>query len=297
MADTQTASPEFLTVPELAALLRIKERKVYDLAASGEIPVSRVTGKLLFPEREIRAWIAGGSSGGRASEAPVRADIFLGSHDPLLEWAIRQSRCGLATRFDGSLDGLRRFGNGEGVATGLHLLDENGKDWNRNRVAETFADQNAVLIAWARRSRGLVIPKAAEGAIRSVADLAGRRVAPRSSDTGTQSLLEHLLAEAGLSPRDTLFGESAPSESDAVMAVAQGAVECTFGLESFARLFGLGFVPLVEERFDLVVDRRAWFEPPLQRLFSFCKSSSFTDHAATVAGFDIGELGRVMWNA
>ena len=67
-------APVYLTTKELADLLRIKERKVYDLAASGKVPCSRATGKLLFPAAEIRAWIetsrscpASGATCGRSS--------------------------------------------------------------------------------------------------------------------------------------------------------------------------------------------------------------------------------------
>ena len=106
---------EYLTTKELAELLRIKERKVYDLVSSGSVPCSRATGKLLFPREAIEKWIAE-----NASSQPVsRPNVMLGSHDPLLEWAIRESRCGLASYFDSSLDGLARFAAGEGIATGL----------------------------------------------------------------------------------------------------------------------------------------------------------------------------------
>jgi len=294
---TRQDAPEFLTVRELASLLRIKERKVYELAASGEIPVSRVTGKLLFPEREIRAWIAGGSSGGDALQSNRRPDIFLGSHDPLLEWAIRQSRCGLATRFDGSLDGLAHFAAGDGVATGLHVHDSGAGVWNIAHVKATCAHENAVLVAWARRHRGLVLRPDADEAIRSLADLEGRSIAPRQAGSGTQTLFEDLLAQAELSHDSVTFCETAPTESDAVLAVAQGHAEVAFGLESLARLHGLAFVPVIEERFDLLVDRRAWFEPPLQRLFAFCTSPSFAAHAAEFSGYDVAGLGSVVWNA
>ncbi len=59
---------EFLTTRELAELLHIKEHKVYDLAASGKVPCSRATGKLLFPRRAVEDWMAANSSGG----LPVR---------------------------------------------------------------------------------------------------------------------------------------------------------------------------------------------------------------------------------
>ena len=92
---------EYLTTRELAALLRIKERKVYDLAASGTVPCSKAMGKLLFPRTEIEAWIAAGRHRPesrqdiRRGSAPrssfVRPNVVLGSHDPLLEWALRES--------------------------------------------------------------------------------------------------------------------------------------------------------------------------------------------------------------
>ena len=136
---------EYLTTRELAELLRIKERKVYDLAASGEIPCSRAMGKLLFPRRAVDAWLVGGGSGltRPTRQAPA---VFLGSHDPLLEWALRESRCGLATFFDGSLDGLHRFNDGEGIASGLHLFDPTTKDWNVPIVRRRFADRPVVLV-------------------------------------------------------------------------------------------------------------------------------------------------------
>ena len=67
-----SADPEFLTVPELAELLRIKERKVYDLASAGDVPCTRATGKLLFPARDVRAWIEGTLVEGRVVLKPAR---------------------------------------------------------------------------------------------------------------------------------------------------------------------------------------------------------------------------------
>ncbi len=295
MAEQISTTPEYLTVRELAELLRIKERKVYELASSGEVPVSRVTGKLLFPEREIRAWIDAGRSGG--DSVAGRPGIFLGSHDPLLEWAIRKSKCGLASQFDGSLDGLARFADQGGVATGLHLADPETGEWNVPEVRERFASQNVVLVAWATRRRGLVMRPTEAGTIRALDDMRGRNLVPRPEATGTQALFERMLAEEGLALSEMTMSETAPSESDAILAVVQGLGEVAFGLESFARHYGLHFVPLVEERFDLLIDRRAWFEPTLQALFSFCDTENFRSYAADLAGYDANDLGAVRWNA
>ena len=284
---------EFLTVRELAELLRIKERKVYDLAASGEVPVARVTGKLLFPVAEVREWIARGSSGGTAAEAAPRPPILLGSHDPLLDWAVRASRCGLATLLGGSLDGFARFGRGEGAATGLHLFDPESAAWNVPAVRGT---EGAVLVHWAVRRRGLVLRPEDAGAVRGLADLAGRRVAPRQPEAGAQTLFEHLLDGAGVSADALRYAPAAQSEQDAVLAIAEREADAAFGLEACARPYGLSFVPLVEERFDLLVDRRAFFEPPLQRLMAFARSPEFRDHAGARAGYDASACGEVVWN-
>ena len=99
----------YLTTRELADLLRIKERKVYELAASGEVPCSRAMGKLLFPREQVDIWLSENSSGPSVSVAPALPAVMLGSHDPLLDWAMRESRCGLAANFDSSLDGLERL--------------------------------------------------------------------------------------------------------------------------------------------------------------------------------------------
>lgn len=285
--DQATDSPEFLTVPELATLLRIKERKVYDLAASGAVPCSRVTGKLLFPRDAVRAWIAGGAEAVPAE----RPAVFLGSHDPLLDWALRQSRAGLATYFDGSGDGLRRFAAGEGVATGLHV--RGARDWNVEAVADAGI-AGAVLLAFATRRRGLVLRPGSE--VRGIGDLVGRRLAPRQAGSGSAVLFERLCAEAGIDPADIEMSEVAHSEADAVLDVRQGRAEATFGLETLAQPYGLPFVPLVSERFDILVDRKAWFDPPLQALRAFLRGQSFRRHAAGVAGYDLTELGTVRWN-
>ena len=310
--------PEYLTTRELAELLRIKERKVYDLAASGEVPCARVTGKLLFPEAEVRAWLADGRTGtgwagrataGRAATDRVttpgatarpRPNVLLGSHDPLLERSVRDSRCGLATLLDGSLDGLERFAAGEGVACGLHVRDPADGAWNASAVTGRGDVGGAVLVRFATRRRGLVTAPGAD--LARVEDVAGRRLVPRQEGSGAQSLLRQLLVEAGASDaaastRGAAWTEPARSETDAVLAVARGDAEVAFGLESVALEYGLRFVPLVDERFDLLIDRRAWFEPPLRALREHWRSDAFARSAAACPGHDVAALGEVVWNA
>ena len=149
MPDDAQKPPPYLTTREVADLLRVKERKVYDLAAAGEIPHRRITGKLLFPAGEITAWIEGGAEAG----GPDLPRVVSGSHDPLLDWAVREAGTGLATLFNGSLDGLEAFAGRRAAVAGLHVPEEDG--WNVRTVAARGL-RGAVLIAWGVRTRGLV---------------------------------------------------------------------------------------------------------------------------------------------
>jgi excisionase family DNA binding protein len=281
---------EYLTTGELAELLRIGERKVYDLAASGEVPCTRATGKLLFPREQVMAWLARHSSGPGTVPLP---DVFLGSHDPLLDWAIRESRCGIAALFDSSADGLQRFAARQGIATGLHIPGPDG--WNIGAVRETCGTAPAVLVGWAARMRGLILGRDCDG-VGGLADLAGRRLAMRQPEAGAQKFLLAQLAEAGLKEDDVFAVGPVRSETEAVLLVQEGVADAAFGLESLAAQYRLPFVPVAPERFDLLVDRRSWFEPALQRLFDFAAGKTFRDRAAGLAGCEIPELGRVRYN-
>lgn len=286
-----TDEPEYMTTREVAALLRVKERKVYELAASGEAPCRRVTGKLLFPRAALEAWLAGGV----ATPAAAAPSVVAGSHDPLLDWAIRASGARLATLFDGSLDGLGRLRTGAAAAAGTHVYEPESGDWNVGHVAQALGARPVVMVAWAIRRQGLILAPALADVVRTPADLAGRRVVRRQPSAGAGLLFDHLVARDGVSGV-RFIAEVARTEAEAAALVASGQAEAAPGLEAMARQFGLGFAPTMDERFDLVVDRRAWFEPPMQALLSFCRTASFAAKARELGGYDIACLGDVRWN-
>jgi putative molybdopterin biosynthesis protein len=297
--------PAFLTVRELAELLRVKERKVYQLVADGEVPCRRVTGKLLFPRQEIEAWITGEASAPPATPSapspsvlPGRAGIVAGSHDPLLDWALRESGAGLPTLFDGSLDGIARFEKREASVAGIHIPEEDGAGWNLSAVHALGPARDAVLISWAIRSRGLIVAPGNPRAIGGIADLAGKAVAQRQAHAGSQLLLEQLMARAGLTESDVNWLDSpARTETDVAEAVRAGRADAGLGLVAAAVPHGLDFIPLVEERFDLLVCRKFYFEPPFQALLAFASGQAFRARAAELGGYDVDECGRVRDNA
>lgn len=286
---------DYLTTREVAELLRIGERKVYDLATSGRIPCTKATGKLLFSRVAIQGWLDGHSVTPEGAARTVRPNVFLGSHDPLLDWAIRESECGIATYFDGSSDGLDRFAQDEGIAAGIHLFDTASGTWNARQVEARFSGRPVVLAEWAKRERGLVLP-ARERTDRAVADLKGLRFTPRQSQSGSQPLFLHLLAQSGMTERDLEMMPAVRTETDAALSVLEGKADACFGLQSVAAQYGLAFSPLVEERFDLLVDRRDWFQPPFQAFLAFCRSDAFARRVAETKGYDFSGFATVHFN-
>ena len=281
--------PSYLTTREVAALLRVKERKVYDLAATGEIPHRRITGKLLFPSAEVLAWIEGGGDTAR----PERPAVLTGSHDPLLDWAVRECGSGIATLLNGSLDGLDRFAEGRAALVGLHVPEEGG--WNVGTVAGRGV-RGSVLIAWAVRARGLILSEHVRGEVRRFSDLRGKRVVMRQPGAGAATLFEVLAAKDGMAATDlSMSTELARTESDAAAAVAAGDADAALGIEAMARQFHLSFLPLVDERFDLLVDRRAWFTEPVQTLMAFVRGDALEQKAAAMGGYDLSDTGTVRW--
>ncbi len=287
---------DYLTTRELAELLRLKERKVYDLASSGKIPCSRATGKLLFPRKAVESWIKDHASGSDGITDTKPANVLLGSHDPLLEWAVRESRCGLASILDSSLDGISRFRKSEGIACGLHVYNTELDDWNRPIIEAEFSGQAVVLISWAKRQRGIIVSHKKTDRITTLDDLCGCKVIPRQQEAGSQMLLNALLIKQGIETDDIDWSSAARSEADAVVAVRENKVDATFGLATLAAQYQLGFIPVIEEQFDILIDRQAWFEPAWQRLLSFCRTPKFMDRAEELVGYDINEQLSVRYN-
>jgi excisionase family DNA binding protein len=294
-----SASHAYLTTAEVADYLRLKERKVYDLVRQGAMPCVRVTGKLLFPRQSIDLWLMNHLEGDQASRRPVPL-VLAGSQDPLLEWAVRESGAGLALLCHGSGDGVRRLLTGEAMVAGLHLLDESSGGYNRPEALGLGGMRDLVMVRWAIRRQGLLLAPDNPLGIASLQDLANDavRLAHRQSDAGAHRLLAWLLARAGIdSHRLGFTAHPSLNEDDLALAVRQGEADAGLGVEAAAHRQGLVFLPLHEEAFDLALRRRSYFEPPIQRILAFAREARFAERAEALGGYDVTELGRVVYNA
>lgn len=293
------ASLELLTTAEAAEYLRLKERKLYELVAERQIPCTKVTGKWLFPRADLDRWLLAGMMRPHGVVPADPPPIVGGSHDPLLQWALSESRAGLAIMPEGSESGYHRFLRGEVIAAAIHFhdLDDPEKDANLEVVIREPRLYDAVLIGFAAREQGLLVAPGNPAGLRSMRDVLDKRarLVTRPQGAGAQQLLLALLRREGATLQDVGATVEAPTGPDVAQAIRAGHGDCGMATLAVATAAGLDFVPLLVERFDLIMRQRDAFRPPLQKLLKLVGTPRFAARATELGGLDIAEAGSVRW--
>jgi putative molybdopterin biosynthesis protein len=289
---------KLFTTAEAAAYLRLKERKIYEMVAEGTVPCTKVTGRWLFPKAELDQWLASSISRPAGTTQLEPAPIVAGSHDPLLEWALRESGSGLATLAVGSEAGFNRFIAGEAVAASMHLhaLEDAEADANVVAMASRSDMRDAVLIAFCRREQGFLVAPGNPLKLSSIADVAAKRarITNRPKGAGAQLLLLALLHRAEYTfDQLTVVSPVSPTGPDIAQAVRVGRADTGIATRSVANAAGLDFVPIVWENFDLVMRQHDYFHAPLQALIKFLRSDELAVRAQELGGYDMSDVGTV----
>lgn len=296
----QADAVRLFTTSEAAEYLRLKERKLYELVADGAIPCTKVTGKWLFPKEELDRWLSGSLSRPTGMPGAESLPIIGGSHDPLLEWALRESGSGLAILAEGSEAGLRRFQSGELMTAAIHLHDlaDERRDANLDAVRERPGFHDSVLVAFVRRDVGFLTAPGNPMALADIDDVrrTRARMATRPAGAGADLLLQALLFRARIDASElALMKPPSPTGADIAQAIKAGRADCGIAVRAVADTAGLHFVPILSERFDLVVRQRDYFRSPLQSLLGFLSSPAFAARAREVGGYDLAETGRIRY--
>jgi molybdate-binding protein len=132
---------------------------------------------------------------------------------------------------------------------------------------------------------------------KSITDFKGLRLVTRQPGSGADNYLKNLLKSENLNLSDFVKTEIVYSEIDAVSLVLSGQADVTLGIASEAEKYKLKFIPVVKERFDLVIDRFCWFESPFQKLLQFSQTTEFFDAASRLKGYNIKDLGVIHFNS
>jgi putative molybdopterin biosynthesis protein len=274
--------------------------------------------KLLWAERQAQARLAPQIAALQAGLERVFAVAYddaahvlplYASHDDALvalrEHAAAQARLHLDIRFTGSVDAISALNEGRCVLAGFHTPPEAAGPASA-AAAPTLAQRSYQpllqpgrhkLIGFATRTQGLAVAPGNPMRLASFADLAsgGVRFVNRSLGTGTRLLAEELLAQGRIaSARIDGWERNEPSHAAVAEAVASGSADAGLVIEAAARARGLGFVPLVNERYYLVCLKSALEQPPMLALRDVLQGTQWQERLSALAGYESFRSGEVL---
>ncbi|MEH2174371.1 substrate-binding domain-containing protein [Nostoc sp.] len=198
--------------------------------------------------------------------------------------------------FANSMAALHSLCRGEAHIAGMHLYDPETGEYNTPFVRDVLAGREAVLITLGVWEEGLLLKSGNPMGIRTVSDLvAGATIVNREIGSGSRMLLEQTLQKEQI-PFDAVqgFDNVLKSHQDVAQAVVRGVADAGMSTASVATAFGLGFIPLHQSRYDLVILKEYLEEAPVQQLLSTLGHRMVHSQFEILGGYDISKIGEVV---
>ncbi len=228
--------------------------------------------------------------------------VVIGSHDPLLDEVgnlLHMADPGLymSSSHVGSMGGIMAVRRGEAHAAGCHLLDTETGRYNVSFLRKYFPNGGVKLIRCVGRNQGLMVAAGNPLGIRSFSDIArqGIRYVNRQKGSGTRILADYLCKENGL-VQDSIYGYDREELTHTSVAaqIAGGSADAGMGIYSAAKLYGLDFLPICIEEYDLLIPDGAYDTPLVQRLLAVLKSDAFRDKLMDMGGYTLDRPGQII---
>jgi molybdenum cofactor synthesis domain-containing protein len=228
--------------------------------------------------------------------------IIIGSHDNTIdvlanELKGRDSRLHLSSSNVGSMGGLMAIRRGQTHVAGSHLLDTETGDYNFSYIQRYLPGVAVRIVQLARRAQGLLVRPGNPKCIQNVADLLRPDVVfiNRQGGSGTRILLDFELQKLGL---DATRIQGYDQEEFTHMAVAvnvlSGRADAGMAIYASARALRLGFLPVAEERYDLIIPEVCWEDAKIRQVLDIIVSTSFRRMVEDMGGYDVRESGKIM---
>jgi putative molybdopterin biosynthesis protein len=231
----------------------------------------------------------------------ARTIVAIGSHDLVLDVAASALRAAdplitLASSNVGSLGGLVALRDGLCHLAGSHLLDPATGDYTLPYLERIFGpDADLAVVRLVHRDQGLLVAPGNPLALTGIADLTrpDLRYVNRQRGAGTRVLLDHELGRRAIDPT-TISGYSREEHTHlgVAAAVAAGRADTGLGIQAAARAFGLDFVPVTREPYDLVLHRATLDDGLLAPLWALLERSDFRASVEELGGYSCAETGR-----
>ena len=245
---------------------------------------SRVQVRLLRPEEELAHTL-----------------LAIGSHDPLLDEAadllhLADPALRMSSTHVGSMGGIMAVRRGETHVAGVHLLDERDGSYNTSFIRKYFPSGGVRLVECVGRTQGLMLAAGNPLGVRGVTDLArpGLRYVNRQRGSGTRILMDHLCRKAGMDTA-AIYGYDREEFTHTSVAaqIASGSADAGMGIYSAARLYGLDFLPVCTEQYDLLIPDGAFETPMVQRLLEVLRGGAFRLRLEKLGGYRLDAPGTV----
>jgi len=222
------------------------------------------------------------------------AVIFSGSHDLALEEIAEHlsKHITLLSLPVGSLDGLVNLRQGLCQVSGAHILDETG-EYNTPTVRHLFPDRNVELVTLAYRTQGLILAAGNPKGIKQVSDIARGDVkfVNRNPGSGTRMWFDMELRKQKIDAAQINgYDVQVKTHSEAAELIAQKKADASIGLQAAAHQFNLDFIPLFEERYDLILPREN--EKTLSPLLDYLQTATFRSGLDTLTGYNPSHSGE-----
>ena len=226
--------------------------------------------------------------------------VVTGSDDVALNLAASTLHSGgalltLAVSHVGSLGGLAALRDGLCHLAGSRLIDPETGGYTLSYLDQVLPGRDIAVVRLAVREQGLIVAPGNPLDLSGVEDLArgGLRYLNRQPGSGTRALLDYEIARSGIAPGSILGYDREEHTHLAVAAsVASGRTDCGLGLLAAARAFGLDFVPVTSEPFDLVLDAASLEDELLGPFWDLLSSSNFQASVRALGGYNTSEMGK-----
>jgi molybdate transport repressor ModE-like protein len=219
---------------------------------------------------------------------------LVASHDPLLAEFLAQAHLPVDLAFRGSLESIAAFARGEAELAGFHLLPGQAAAPAYGELIKPRRDR---LIRLARREQGLIVAAGNPKRVRSLADVARKRLrfVNRQRGSGTRLLVDELLRQSGIAP-DKVQGYADEEFTHAAVAatIAAGRTDAGIGVRAAAARFGLAFVPVHSETYWLLTRARTLADRRLERLIAALRGAAFRRLAEHLSGYDLAGTGEIL---
>jgi putative molybdopterin biosynthesis protein len=227
--------------------------------------------------------------------------VSIGSHDPMLDELanmlhLRYGDSYMSSAHTGSMGGIMAVRRGEAHLAGIHLLAEEDGSYNLPYLQRYFPKGGVRLLECVGRSQGLMVAPANPLGLEGFADITRKnlRYVNRQKGSGTRILTDYLCRQHNIDTGKIYGYQREEFTHTAVAAqIAAGYADMGMGIWSAAKMYGLDFIPVCIEQYDLLIPDHAWDSLLLQRLLEVLGSADFAAKLEQLGGYVVANPGTV----